>query len=563
MKNASILFGLILCVFLVGNLYSQDADTVVVDPGFGTLNIAVTNDTTEGGVLVNSNRVYKLKRGGKYILNGRVTLGNSHFRLVGEPNDGVNPPAMIQPGIKTDGTNDIMLELGGDITLKNISVINFDVLGNPGQRSAVRSLKDSAVVIKIDRCLWEHDKGWENIKIASKNARFYLTNSIFRNLYEIESWWGPRVNFFSHQHVDTVVCENNTFAGVSAWIFQVRKNFCNHFWFNHNTIYHTGKMAFLMERWSHCITVNNLFIDCHVAGESFKRNEVGGQDVDGLLYGIFNADTLETYNSPVATNEAVILLANNAHYRNPKYDAYYQSTMTADGDSVFGEPFMNTRTQGFFDNLDNWKLINLWEKDPQFTNPPDYADIYIQWLKDHRADIPVAEREGWSWDPDAKIDSVAWPLSLDMSYSNSELLTGGTDGLPLGDLNWYPDKLMDWETNKTTYDTQIMDLANSSNAVTAKVVPAAFAMQQNYPNPFNPMTIIAYSLQDPADVQLAVLNAIGQKVKTLVDKKENAGEHNVKWDGTDNSGAKVANGLYFYRLRVGDQSKTMKMLLIK
>ncbi|MBN2828782.1 MAG: T9SS type A sorting domain-containing protein, partial [Candidatus Cloacimonetes bacterium] len=80
----------------------------------------------------------------------------------------------------------------------------------------------------------------------------------------------------------------------------------------------------------------------------------------------------------------------------------------------------------------------------------------------------------------------------------------------------------------------------------------------NYPNPFNPQTSIAYTLKNSGDVKLSVYNVKGQKVDTLVNERQTAGEHTIVWDATSN-----ASGVYFLRLESGSNSVTRKMMMIK
>jgi hypothetical protein len=90
-----------------------------------------------------------------------------------------------------------------------------------------------------------------------------------------------------------------------------------------------------------------------------------------------------------------------------------------------------------------------------------------------------------------------------------------------------------------------------------------FSLMQNYPNPFNPETRISYTLPYDAQVELVIYNIKGQKVKTLVDEFKTAGHRSILWEGTDETGQKVASGIYFYKLEAGDFSQTCKMVLIK
>ena len=88
-------------------------------------------------------------------------------------------------------------------------------------------------------------------------------------------------------------------------------------------------------------------------------------------------------------------------------------------------------------------------------------------------------------------------------------------------------------------------------------------MSQNYPNPFNPITAIKYTLAQSEKVELSVYNVLGQKVKTLVNKKQNAGLHIATWDGTNEQGVRLASGIYFYKLKTPNFTRTMKMIMLK
>ena len=87
----------------------------------------------------------------------------------------------------------------------------------------------------------------------------------------------------------------------------------------------------------------------------------------------------------------------------------------------------------------------------------------------------------------------------------------------------------------------------------------------NFPNPFNPETTINYRLAGNTDqeTKLVIYNAIGQEIRTLVQKIQPAGEYVVHWDGTDNLGQKVSSGIYMYHLTSGDFSQTRRMMLLK
>lgn len=94
-------------------------------------------------------------------------------------------------------------------------------------------------------------------------------------------------------------------------------------------------------------------------------------------------------------------------------------------------------------------------------------------------------------------------------------------------------------------------------------VPEVISLHANYPNPFNPTTKISYDINTATHVNLTIYNTRGQEIKTLVDGVQSAGSKTVTWDGTNNSGQKVAGGIYLYRLQANGVVKTNKMTLLK
>ncbi len=93
----------------------------------------------------------------------------------------------------------------------------------------------------------------------------------------------------------------------------------------------------------------------------------------------------------------------------------------------------------------------------------------------------------------------------------------------------------------------------------ADAVPARFVLRQNYPNPFNPKTAISYQLPAFSEVELSIFNILGQKVKTLVSKKQPAGNYKVEWDA-----AGFSSGIYFYVISTDNGfMQTRKLVLLK
>jgi len=86
---------------------------------------------------------------------------------------------------------------------------------------------------------------------------------------------------------------------------------------------------------------------------------------------------------------------------------------------------------------------------------------------------------------------------------------------------------------------------------------------RSFPNPFNPAVSIVYTVPAAGPVVLAVHDLSGRRVRTLVDAHRSAGDHVDRWNGTDDTGAALASGVYFYHVETGSRSANGKLLLIR
>ncbi|HEX2869111.1 MAG TPA: Ser-Thr-rich GPI-anchored membrane family protein [Ignavibacteriales bacterium] len=97
-----------------------------------------------------------------------------------------------------------------------------------------------------------------------------------------------------------------------------------------------------------------------------------------------------------------------------------------------------------------------------------------------------------------------------------------------------------------------------------RLMPQEFSLFQNYPNPFNPATQIKYSLPENAFVTIRVYDVLGRLVKDMVSGFNEAGYHEVSFDGSA-----ISSGVYYYSMEVKATDGSLrfreakKMLLIK
>jgi len=166
----------------------------------------------------------------------------------------------------------------------------------------------------------------------------------------------------------------------------------------------------------------------------------------------------------------------------------------------------------------------------------------------------------------ASVNNSFW----DTQTSSQTTSSGGT-GLPsvnmktqttYSDAGWqFPDiwAMNDHLNNGYPYlyweypDVEIFDIMTTNS----------FSLSQNYPNPFNPTTALKYGLPEASDVNLMIFDITGRRIKEWSISNQQAGWHEVVWNGTNQSGQQVSTGVYIYCLRAGNFVDTKKMVFMK
>jgi len=132
-------------------------------------------------------------------------------------------------------------------------------------------------------------------------------------------------------------------------------------------------------------------------------------------------------------------------------------------------------------------------------------------------------------------------------------------------------RLQSSETASTNYDGWLIDDIQILEVVQTGIpeiadegaLPDQFYLAQNYPNPFNPETNIRYQLKAHGRVTISIHNALGQRVKTVVNEVQPAGRYTVIWSGESDSGVNVGSGIYFLRMETPGFVQTRKMVYLK
>lgn len=89
-------------------------------------------------------------------------------------------------------------------------------------------------------------------------------------------------------------------------------------------------------------------------------------------------------------------------------------------------------------------------------------------------------------------------------------------------------------------------------------IPGEYSLSQNYPNPFNPNTNIKWSIPKTCNVKLVIYDLQGKEITVLVDKRMQAGNHEVNFYASD-----LPSGAFIYKLITDEYTESKKMVLLK
>ena len=147
------------------------------------------------------------------------------------------------------------------------------------------------------------------------------------------------------------------------------------------------------------------------------------------------------------------------------------------------------------------------------------------------------------------------------------------DAAALSDFILIPTKADIFDVRSMTKTIEVVRTVGTPHAVVLNFcppsgpeVPAATVamLLGNAPDPFNPTTRIRYRLEAPARVSLDIYDISGRLVRKLVrGATVTAGRHEVNWDGRSDAREPVGSGVYFARLRAGEDVQIDRMVLIR
>ena len=365
---------------------------------------------------------------------------------------------------------------------------------------------------------------------------------------------------------DNVILENNTVVN-SGRLIANSGPFSNATIHEIHNTYLNQTVAGHEQRANELITANNIFYNFHFLGYKTEFHTSPNNTYDSYFttWNFFadSKDNLENIS---------LYLGQNLFYREQPIIDWFN---TVGGDSLAPSLLWEHADVDSFIMIDDNYTIgaNYSEMDPGFATHPGNTATIVDYINGSWVD-PLADWSDWritppvSFDPTTSAPSLSWPPAFDLNYSNTFMQSAGTDGLPLGDLNWFPDDKEDYLTNRAayiddlrdsmvnavvSYDPLTMDqtplITEGTTSIFEQEVPSGFFVSGNDPNPFDQITTIKFGLHDQAEVILSVYNLLGEQVAESNEGRLSSGSNQINFDASN-----LNSGVYFYKLTVTDSN---------
>lgn len=220
---------------------------------------------------------------------------------------------------------------------------------------------------------------------------------------------------------------------------------------------------------------------------------------------------------------------NGSYFENSIVLAYYDFDIAANDGYGHGNIYYKT---------ENNKFILSYEKIGTFNKKSDYNNSFQMILDPSDNSIKLQYKE---------IQSAATLNGMRVGLQESDSL-----GYMWYSPTFAPINLL--SAGKAIKFVSKYPVSNEQNLNNTK----SFGLLQNYPNPFNPTTVITYQLSAASNVEIKIYDILGKEVASLVKEKQNAGNYKVNFNANN-----LPSGTYIARIRAGQFSKSIKMMLIK
>ena len=507
-------------IVMTAAAYAQMREVIIENTGMlECIQDAIVADLTANGEDVVNNTKYILRRGETYVHSTQYQPSHKVW-LEAEPGDGPRPRIL---GVNTGGEAPRLVRSTNSMTFIGLRIEGLDSDGNHTDNAPLRQRGAGSRLIARD-CIFS-DHRLEIGRVDGVEQKWYFENNLIVKNFQ-KNFWDKGYTFsFSNNKTDSFIVKNNTFYNSTCGLFHSdATNGGKYIEFSQNTLHNLGGLyqGYVYQNAFNAAMVNlgpfqnivckdNLIVDCMVFG-----------------YPEVWADNLSIINIDLTDSTETIDVRNNNIWRDPEFAALnpdslvYIKWFDHELDSLIGDG----------------SAFGFISEAVAFNNVPDVGPMKEAVQNNFSAPDAM-------FNPDLlNLDETPDPAEVDYGYTAKLSPTASTGGGPLGAARWH---------------------AGVKVGVANHSVPAvnAFTLYGNYPNPFNPSTTIRFDLQQPADVQIKVINLRGQVVYESPEAPMAAG-NNL---GININASDWTSGVYIYQVLARNIQMTHtasgRMLLLK
>jgi hypothetical protein len=518
MKIKNYLPTIILLFSIVFSAFAQETRIVKVDgwdPASSTNPVDYENllyyaiEEDSAARVSNPNVIFELKRNHVYFLGKQIEYYDFHLHIRAEAGEGLLPE--IQASAKSDGTYGLdYIKSYNDLTLENISINGL--LPDGGYQHWVIECRGNGSTINYKGCSFDSDRA-SPVCARADSLKIFISDCTMGNI-------GYRTAFGGNgrmidlrpeaQYLDTLVITNSTTYHMSDRIIRNMNTRINYLFIDHLTAINTLGLngGLQLGDCKHATVKNSIFANVIMLGHCDAHIAEQTQPEDPPRLTVITLDKIYNDGSYVIKN-------NNIFWDESVIGVWDQI------DSVSQPDFVNPLLE---EAVGSENVADMYFTEQlSFTQvcPPKIAYVALYYADPAAGTYPdswcVGGEDGYFYD------------QYDASYPETTTsFTAGDDGMPLGNLNHF---------------SQFTSIKESQTEVfknrSVKV----------YPNPFQGELTIAYQLENEQKIEISIFDVTGKKVASVLNARQAAGYHDVKWDRTNSNGTSVVAGYYLYQIK--------------
>ena len=519
--------------------------TVTIEPGPpGTLNNTIAGDTTATGERTDPNTEYVLRRGAVYIYNSQL---RANYNLTIRAEDGAGPRPVIQAAFTGSGEAPRPFRVTGEGVTFNLSGVYVYGVDNAGVQTdnAMVRIGANDVTLNIDDVHFDGNR-LSAVRVDNDGANITVTNSVFSHIFNLDTAFGWNIFVNVGINVGDIIVRNTTFYNSNGLILN-NAGTAEYTEFRNVTVHNAGVALDFTDVIDGGQTAQFVFRDNIVYNGGYYGNSPAR--VERF---VIDSDTLfiDTDGNPDTPDEEQPInfdIANGNLYFDPAIAAVYP-------DSVTQRPLFGNAVQAYLDETAGREGTFFSER-LDFASPPSTAALIARleyvYANGSEQGAPFLDR-----DPRAPANTPAQPgltaaeqLPVDFAYpTTARSYTAGTNGCPLGDLNWFDDAA----ANACRQAVPNEDGPGGVGALRARIAP----------NPASGVAAVLVDLDAASAVTVSLYDVLGRRV-SLVEATMPAGA--AQRVGIDVSG--LPSGAYIVRVEAesgsGLQATTQRVTVVR